>query len=107
YMIFFRPVAEGDQRSGTLYVKADLGSLSHRSRLYGGIALLVLLGSAAVVLAISNSLQQRISSPILALAATAKVISERRDYSVRARKMSGDELGFLTDAFNQMLTRIE
>ena len=26
---------------------------------------------------------------------------------MRARKMSGDELGLLTDAFNQMLTRIE
>src|SRR5204863_5496522 len=47
------------------------------------------------------------SSPILALADTARIVSERRDYSVRAPKTSQDELGLLTDAFNQMLTRIQ
>jgi PAS domain S-box-containing protein len=41
------------------------------------------------------------------LAATAKAISEQRDYSVRATKHGDDELGLLTDAFNQMLTRIQ
>ena len=60
-----------------------------------------------VALALSNALQQRISQPILALADTARVISERRDYSVRAQKLSGDEVGLLTDAFNKMLTRIQ
>jgi len=46
-------------------------------------------------------------TPILSLANTARIISEQRDYSVRAEKLSNDELGLLTDAFNQMLTRIQ
>jgi len=41
------------------------------------------------------------------LAETATVVSSRQDYSVRAPKLGEDELGTLTDAFNQMLERIE
>src|SRR5262249_6922319 len=55
---------------------------------------------------LSRVLQKQISVPILALAETAKAISGRHDYSVRATKLSDDELGMLTDAFNQMLNEI-
>src|SRR5437879_1015181 len=41
------------------------------------------------------------------LAETARAVSDRRDYSVRAAKLGEDELGVLTDAFNHMLSRIE
>jgi len=51
-------------------------------------------------------LQGWISQPILTLAETATAISTRQDYSVRAPKLGEDELGTLTDAFNQMLDRI-
>src|SRR5207245_4037958 len=44
---------------------------------------------------------------ILTLATTAHAIADRRDYSVRATRGANDELGLLTDAFNQMLTRID
>src|SRR3989449_7921204 len=57
--------------------------------------------------AMAAALQGRISEPILALAQTATVASTRQDYSVRAPKFGADELGTLTDAFNQMLGRIE
>src|SRR5207245_1871940 len=56
---------------------------------------------------LSMVLQGAISQPILALAETAKAVSTRQDYSVRAAKLGADELGALTDAFNQMLGRIE
>jgi signal transduction histidine kinase/ActR/RegA family two-component response regulator len=56
---------------------------------------------------ISRRLQRVISQPLLALAATARQVSERRDYSVRAVKSAGQEFALLTDAFNHMLTRIE
>jgi len=56
---------------------------------------------------VSTVLQRQISEPILVLAHTAHAIADRRDYSVRAAKGGQDELGVLTDAFNQMLTRID
>src|SRR5260370_581375 len=52
-------------------------------------------------------LQGWVSEPILSLAETATAISTRQDYSVRAPQFGRDELGTLTDAFNQMLARIE
>src|SRR4030095_12807738 len=50
--------------------------------------------------------RKRIFHPILTLTDTARVISERKDYTVRARKYSHDEIGLLTDAFNDMLIQI-
>ncbi|MEX2593164.1 MAG: ATP-binding protein [Anditalea sp.] len=47
------------------------------------------------------------SAPIIALSETATAISDRQDYSVRAIKQGKDELGFLTDAFNDMLEQIQ
>ncbi|HAF03155.1 MAG TPA: histidine kinase, partial [Spartobacteria bacterium] len=38
---------------------------------------------------------------------TARTIADHNDYSVRANKVCGDEVGVLTDAFNQMLAQIQ
>jgi PAS domain S-box-containing protein len=106
-VILIQPVLEGGARLGTLYLKSEAMNLYPRLRFYGGTALLVLLASALVALAISTVLQQRVTQPILALAKVAKSVSERDDYSLRAQKVSEDETGLLTDAFNGMLMRIE
>ncbi len=104
----FQPVIQRDSRRlGTLYLSSDLKAIYERFRLYAGIVVLVFATSVMVAYLISRMLQQRISRPILALAETARAISQRSDYSVRATKMSEDELGLLTDAFNQMLSQIE
>jgi PAS domain S-box-containing protein len=106
-LVLFEPVVEGGKRVGMLFLESDLHTLYARLRFYGGVALLVLFGSALVALAISNTLQQRVTRPILALAEVAKAVSERGDYSIRAQKVSSDETGLLTEAFNGMLARIE
>src|SRR3989440_13097719 len=56
---------------------------------------------------LSTALQDTIAQPILMLGETARAVSDRRDYAVRAPKLGEDELGVLTDAFNHMLGRIE
>src|SRR5207249_7824469 len=107
-LIGFQPVEEtGSQRLGTLYLASDLGAIYDTFRLSGiiGLALMAVALLAAYVL--SKVLQGTISQPILALAETAKAVSTRQDYSVRAPKLGEDELGVLTDAFNQMLGRIQ
>jgi len=104
----FRPVAQNDHRLGTLYVESDLGAISERFRLYALVA--VLVGGVAFLLAylISRALQQRISAPITDLADIARAVAERRDYSVRARPIQNvGELSLLTEAFNEMLMRIQ
>jgi signal transduction histidine kinase len=103
----FLPVIQGRRHLGTLYLKSDLGAMYERFRLYGLIVVLVILISTIFAYFLSVILQKGISQPILDLAETAKAISDRHDYSVRAAKLGKDELGSLTDAFNFMLMQIQ
>ena len=107
HLIGFQPVVQGSSRLGTLFIKSDMGAMYERFRLYGTIALLVIIVSFMMAYLLSRSLQRSISKPILGLAETARAISYRQDYSVRATKLGKDELGLLTDAFNQMLGQIQ
>src|SRR3989449_4559412 len=107
-LVGFTPVAQGgNQRLGTLYMASDTKAVSDALRLSGVIAIVVLAIAMLAAYALAAALQGRISAPILALAETATAVSTRQDYSVRAPKLGEDELGTLTDAFNQMLVRIE
>lgn len=107
FLIGYEPVVQGNHRLGTLFLKSDMEALSERLFLFSMIALVVILFSSLIAYLLSRSLQKQISAPILALAATAKNVSDKQDYAVRARKFGNDELGFLTDSFNHMLARIE
>ncbi|HOX58389.1 MAG TPA: PAS domain S-box protein [Candidatus Paceibacterota bacterium] len=106
-LVLFMPVAEDGVPQGMLYLHSSSHPLHLRLRVYSGIAVLVLLGSALAALALSHTLQRRITDPILALAEVANGVSKRGDYSIRAQIVSGDETGLLTEAFNEMLGRIE
>jgi len=106
-LTLFRPVNQGNARVGTLFIQSDLTARAARLRVYGLILLGVLMAAGVLAFFLSHFLQRQISQPILSLAETAKTVTERKDYSVRAEKGSGDELGFVTDAFNAMLEQIE
>lgn len=103
----FQPVTEGNRQLGTIYLKSDLGGMYERFRLFGITTGLVIMLSLLLAYLLSRVYQKSISKPILALADTAKTISVNRDFSHRAVKSGNDELGSLTDSFNEMLQKIE
>ncbi|MGH8296975.1 MAG: CHASE sensor domain-containing protein, partial [Steroidobacteraceae bacterium] len=105
-LVVVRSVSQGNSRLGTVYLRSDLGVIYERIRLYALIAGIIILLAGPTTYLIAARLQREISDPILALAQTAKAVSQNRDYSVRAPHAQGYELGLLTDAFNHMLTRI-
>src|SRR5882762_1922117 len=115
YLVIFRPVfpALSDEgrigtRIGTIYLKSDIGKqLQGRFERYANIVAMVMLISCLVAFLISYKLEPLISRPIMDLARTAKVVTEKKDYLVRARKTSDDEVGALIDAFNGMLAGIQ
>ena len=103
----FQPVIQGEKRVGTLFLQSDMEAMYDRFKLYGLLAFVIIGVTFLLAYLISKGLQKTLIQPILTLAETAKVISEHRDYSIRAVKSGDDELGFLTDAFNSMLSEIE
>src|SRR2546429_479733 len=115
YLVIFRPVFpvlsdEGrvGTRIGTIYLKSDIGKqLQGRFERYANIVAMVMLISCLVAFLISYKLEPLISRPIMDLARTAKVVTEKKDYLVRAQKTSDDEVGALIDAFNGMLAGIQ
>jgi C4-dicarboxylate-specific signal transduction histidine kinase len=107
-ILLAQPVLLNGKREGTLYLLADLHAMtSQLLGVYGGIFALVLAGSLLFAFVLSSRFQHFITDPILGLAGTARTIADHQDYSVRATKVCGDEVGALTDAFNQMLTQIQ
>jgi signal transduction histidine kinase/HAMP domain-containing protein len=102
-----RPVMLHGERVGTLRLFSHVGELQRRVNLHMLILFVVLFVSALVATLVTARLQRILSVPILELAHTAKTISDKRDYTLRAGKHSEDEIGAAVDAFNQMLDRIE
>lgn len=107
HLVGFLPVTQNNTRLGTLYILTDLGAIYQRLQLFGSIAISVLIISMFVAYILSSALQRSISLPILSLAGTARLITEKKDYSVRAQMFDQDEIGLLTGAFNAMLSEIE
>ena len=70
-------------------------------------ALIVLFGTWAIASALAQRVEREIAKPILHLVKTACQIKEQNNYFIRAAKCPGDEIGLLTDEFNQMLDAIQ
>jgi signal transduction histidine kinase len=102
-----RPIIFQKETVGIVAIRADLEVLQERQLRYVWIAASVLLVCTLGAIAVSSWFQQRISQPVLELAATAKRVSQDKDFSVRAKLDSRDEIGLLVETFNEMLARIQ
>ena len=91
---------------GTLYLRARYDVMG-RIKAYVEIFAIVIALSMSVAIVLSSTLQHIITAPMATMAGVARQIVERRDYSLRARKTSDDEIGLLVDAFNSMLDEVQ
>lgn len=105
-LLMFRTIELRQERLGSVFLREHLGRTA-RVLSYSGIVLTVLLGALLLGLLASSVMQRVLTEPLLAIAKVAQGVTERRDYSLRAAKDGNDEVGLLTDAFNQMLIQIE
>jgi two-component sensor histidine kinase len=103
----FHPILLEGQRIGTVYIRTDLQELSQRLRRYLGVVAALLVGSGLVAFLLAARLREIISGPVLHLVDAMRQVSEREDYTVRVSKRGQDELGRLTDGFNDMLSQIQ
>ncbi len=100
------PVVGVDPLAGKLTLISDLEALRERQRKFVTVAFGVLVVSLGAALWLGSGIQRLILGPLRALLATMQHVSARHDYTVRATKLSEDEVGQLIDGFNAMLEQI-
>ena len=105
-LMLYKPVIQAQSRVGTLFLRQNLNLAGHL-KVYSLVLILIFAGSGIVALFLSHFFQRQISRPLLDLANVAKSVSQGKDFSVRATKAGGDEVGDLTEAFNSMLDQIQ
>ena len=103
----FQKIYLDDDFLGTLYIQSDLRLIEETVIDYSRLFLVILLMAGIAAYILSARLQRMISSPIINLASTAKIITKDKNYSIRAEKQTDDEVGGLVEAFNDMLEQIQ
>ena len=100
-------VVVGEQRLGTVYLRANTSDLTSQfigfGKIIGGVFALAML----VVLFLAMRLQRAVARPITALTRAAEKISINADYSIRVEGTAQAELQTLQDTFNHMLDRVQ
>ena len=93
---------------GRIYLHAHTDLLAAQLKRHAGWVGLLLILTLGAALFFAARLQRRIAEPILTLAAGARTVSERGDYSLRMRPPEADdEIAVLFRGFNAMLEQIE
>ena len=106
-LTLFHQIKLGDSPIGVVYLESDLTEMHQRLVQFGWTVLIVLFLASIPALALARTLQSAIAAPLLNLAGIARLVSGRKDYSVRALRQNDDELGNLVDDFNEMLGQIQ
>jgi signal transduction histidine kinase/ActR/RegA family two-component response regulator len=107
HLVLFHEIRLKGESVGTLFLKSDLQEMRERFGRYAAMILLFMLAASVATYFLSFFLQRIISRPILHLAETAKAVTVKKNYAVRAAKHGADELGQLIDGFNEMLGQIQ
>lgn len=102
-----REIKNAEQTVGYLAVVFDTKDVAARTRKFIQIAGGV-LGLAALAAFLIAAIAQRVfTKPVHLLSQAAHRVQAEKDFETRAVKVSNDELGELTDAFNSMLAMIQ
>jgi len=98
----FRELRDGGRTAGTVYLRATTESLLSRMARYGGITLLVLVGSLLITVPVSLRMQRVIASPLQELSqAASRIAAGDLTLSVPADHRS-DEIGTMIASFSRM-----
>ncbi|NKF50872.1 EAL domain-containing protein [Shewanella sp. WXL01] len=95
------------RRYGYLVIVADDSYIVNKATVYGYFVVGLLIFTLAMSLLLSLILRRRFLKPILHLAKVADDVSHSNDYSLRAKELPNDEVGQLSNRFNDMLKTIE
>ena len=104
-IVLFKKIVEDHKLQGTVYIRAQY-ELLERLLDYLGILAVVMALSMFAALLMWTWLQKAITKPLKDITDVARQVMESRDFTLRVNKTTDDEIGYLMDAFNNMLAEI-
>jgi signal transduction histidine kinase/DNA-binding response OmpR family regulator len=107
YIDTIRPLSLDGERYGTIAIRYSLQATLDQLMYHSLIFLAILMVAVFTALYFSRFLSRYITAPLLDLAITTQRVTHEGDYSLRAEKLSDDEIGVLVDGFNVMLGEIQ
>lgn len=100
-------IEDGSGHQGSIHILADTTLIDEQQQSF----ILYLMVSISLILILAGLMsfymQRLIFTPIMRLKETANAIARDSRYSMRVEKVTADEIGQLTDTFNNMLDTIE
>ena len=107
-MVIHRSIRLDQDEIGSIWLRAGTPQIWARVRNYLWVASLAIV--FALILSgglVGSRLQKALADPLLHLTQVVGQVRERQDFSLRASRFSGDELGKLAEGFNAMLAALE
>jgi signal transduction histidine kinase/DNA-binding response OmpR family regulator len=96
-----------NKKIGTIYLQSDLQEIGRRIKRFAIIVLLVMAAALGGGLAVAQRMQASVTRPLMQLVQLETIVSDQKDFSLRAQKEGNDELGLLVEGFNEMLVQIQ
>ncbi|HEX5477165.1 MAG TPA: CHASE sensor domain-containing protein, partial [Burkholderiales bacterium] len=90
-LVVFKRIVNNREILGTVYIRAEY-ALFARLLTYVEIALLVIAGAGLMAYVLSRYVQRTVSAPLAAIAGVAREVTEKRNFSLRAARLSDDEV---------------
>lgn len=107
YVISVKHIYQDDDFIGSIHIIGDLDLLYRQLERSVIVTAMIIIACSGLALLISLSVLRVIARPIENLVDTANEVSKSKDYSLRATKFADDDLGDLTEEFNDMLHQIQ
>lgn len=102
----FHRIVENNEILGTVYIEAHY-QLYERLQQYSTVVVAVMLFALTISTVISLRLQRQVTQPVQEITDVARQVVEQRNFALRAKRAGNDEIGYLADAFNALLSEVE
>jgi signal transduction histidine kinase/ActR/RegA family two-component response regulator len=94
-------------RIGTLTLRSSFAPVSDGMRAQTVAIVIVMVLSSTAAIFLTRRFHRVLTTPLLDLATTAQAVSRDRDYTHRVEKTTGDEIGAVAEAFNDMMAQVQ
>lgn len=106
-LVLFSPIIKLNDLNGVVVLHSDLSELYQFVYQFIATTFVVLVLLALIAFLLSSWMQTIISRPIRELAGIIADVSTNKNFSIRAKQTTEDEVGELIQGFNSMLEQIE